>query len=153
MNRQGGFIHIHHDRAPATYFAARQRSSEITPSANLAPIEVRHAVYNELIRLSPASNYDSELVSGSRGLLSRGFDPKEVVHFGALPPEMSERDKLSYKLNRFVKKNFPSLAEDQHDAPLIGIPGFWQGPGGRVRLWKKVNYDHPFLVIPYRDRE
>jgi hypothetical protein len=117
------------------------------------PLEVRHAVYSELIRLSPASNYDHELVSSTRGLLSRGFLRKEVIKFGALPPEMSERDKLSYKLSRLVRKHFPSFAQNHRDAPLIGIPGFWQEPTGRVRLWKKVNYDQPFLIIPYRDGE
>jgi len=99
---------------------------------------VRDAVYSELIRLSPASNYDRELVSGSKGLLARGFLKREVVKFGALPPEMRERDKLAYKLSRFMTKNFSSPGERQLDVPLIGIPGFWQESSGRVRLWKKV---------------
>jgi hypothetical protein len=153
MNSRGGFIHILHDRSSATTFDKQQPLSEIKPSINLAPLEVRHAVYSELIRLSPASNYDHELVSGPRGLLSRGFLQKEIVKFGALPPELSERDKLSYKLSKFVSNNFSPLAESQHYVPLIGIPGFWQEPSGRVRLWKKVNYEHPFLIIPYRDNE
>lgn len=153
MNSRGGFIHAHYDRAPSTDFDAQQTQNEIKPSVALARLEVRDAVYSELIRLSPASNYDRELVSGSKGLLSRGFLKNEVVKFGALPPEMSERDKLFYKLNRFVRKNFSHFAESQLDAALIGIPGFWQEQTGRVRLWKRVNYDHPFLVIPYRDGE
>jgi hypothetical protein len=153
MNSRGGFIHAHYDRAPATDFDVQHTQNEIKPSVALAPLEVRDAVYSELIRLSPASNYDRELVSGSKGLLSRGFLQKEVVKFGALPPEMSERDKLAYKLNRFVRKNFPSVVKSQRDVPLVGIPGFWQEPDGRVRLWKKINYDYPFLIIPYRDGE
>ncbi|HXG64391.1 MAG TPA: hypothetical protein VNO70_04745 [Blastocatellia bacterium] len=151
MNSQGGFIHVHSDRLPATGSDAQRSADDIKPSTSLAPLEVRDAVYSELIRLSPASNYDRELVSGPRGLLSRGFLRKEVSKFGALPPEMSERDKLSYKLHRFVRKHFPSLAPRRGDVPLIGIPGFWQELNGRVKLWKKVNYEHPFLIIPYRD--
>lgn len=153
MNSRGGFIHIHPDRSPITKFDIQQPASKIQPSIKLAPLEVRHAVYSELIRLSPASNYDRELVSGLKGLLSRGFLRKDVMKFGALPPEMSERDRLAYKLSRFVRKNFSSIVENQRDVPLIGIPGFWREPGGRVRLWKKVNYDQPFLIIPYRDQE
>lgn len=153
MNSRGGFIHIHYDRSPGTTFEVQQPLREIKPSTNLAPLEMRHAVYSELIRLSPASNYDHELVSGQRGLLLRGFLRKEVIKFGALPPEMSERDRLSYKLSRFVRKHFPSFAQNHRDVPLIGIPGFWQELNGRVRLWKKVNYDHPFLIIPYCDGE
>ena len=152
MNSKGGFIHIHYNHSPATTYDIQQPLSELKPSINLAPLEVRNAVYSELIRLSPASNYDHELVSGSRGLLSRGFLQKDVMKFGALPPEMRERDRLSYKLSRFVRKNFSSFVENQRDLPLIGIPGFWQEPTGQVRLWKNVNYDQPFLIIPYRDR-
>lgn len=151
MNSQGGFIHIHSDGSSVSGLDAQQPVIDIKPSINLAPVEVRDAVYSELIRLSPASNYDQELVSGPSGLLSRGFLQREVWKFGALPPEMSERDSLSYKLHRFMRKHFPALAPQRSDVPLIGIPGFWQEPDGRVRLWKKVNYDHPFLIIPYRD--
>ncbi len=153
MNNQGGFIHIHSDRLPAIALDVQQSANDNKPSISLAPLEVRDAVYSEMIRLSPASNYDQELVSGPRGLLSRGFLQKEVAKFGALPPEMSERDRLSYKLHRFVQKYFPLHGASRKDVPLIGIPGFWQEPNGRVRLWKKVNYDHPFLIIPYHDAE
>jgi hypothetical protein len=106
MNSRGGFIHAYYDRAPAIDFDVQRPQSEIKPSAALVPLEVRDAVDSELIRLSPAMNYDRELVSGSKGLLARGFLQKEVVKFGALPLEMSDRDKLSYKLNRFVRKTF-----------------------------------------------
>ena len=153
MNSRGGFIHIHYDRSPATTFDVQQPPNGIKPSINIAPLEVRHAVYSELIRLSPASNYYHELVSGPRGLLSRGFLSKEVNKFGALPPEMSAREELAHKLGWFIRKVYPSLDGHSQNVPLIGIPGFWQEPGGQVRLWKKVNYDHPFLVIPYRDGE
>jgi hypothetical protein len=151
MNNQGGFIHIHSDGSSVSGLDAQQPVVDIKLSINLAPVEVRDAVYSELIRLSPASNYDQELVSSPSGLLSRGFLHREVWKFGALPPEMSERESLSYKLHRFMRKHFPALAPQRSDVPLIGIPGFWQEPDRRVRLWKKVNYDHPFLIIPYRD--
>jgi hypothetical protein len=91
MNSRGGFIHAHYDRSPAIEYDVQRPQSEIKPSVGLAPLEVRDAVYSELIRLSPASNCDRELVSGSKGLRARGFLQKEVVKFGALPPEMSER--------------------------------------------------------------
>src|ERR1044071_1426669 len=62
MNSRGGFIHAHYDRAPSTDFNVQQTQKEIKPSVALAPLEVRNAVYSELFRLSPASNYDRELV-------------------------------------------------------------------------------------------
>lgn len=134
MNSRGGFIHAHYDGSSAIDYDVQRPAREVKPTVGLAPLEVRDAVYSELIRLSPASNYDRELVSGSKGLLSRGFLPKEVLKFGALPPEMGERDKLAYKLNRFVRKNFSSVAQRKCDMPLIGIPGFWQEPTGRLKL-------------------
>ena len=88
MNRQGGFIHKNHSSAPMVN--APRPSNGIKAAVDLAPLEIRHAVYSELIRLSPASNYYRELVYGTDGLLSRGFLPTEVAKFGALPPEMSE---------------------------------------------------------------
>jgi hypothetical protein len=153
MNGRGGFIHAHHNSLTATAIELRQSADDIKPAINLAPLEVRHAVYGELIRLSPATNYDRELVSGPGGLLSRGFLPSELSKFGALPPLMSERDKLSFKLSRMLSQQFPSLVPIRQDEPLIGIPGFWRESDGRVWLWKKVNYDQPFLIIPYRDGE
>ncbi len=151
MNSRGGFIHVHYDHLPTISLEQQQATDYDRPSINLAPLEVRHAVYSELIRLSPATNYDRALVSGSGGLLSRGFLRKEISKFGALPPLISERDKLSFKLSRLLRQRFPYLATDRKDEPLIGVPGFWREANGRVWLWKKVNYDHPFLIIPYRD--
>jgi hypothetical protein len=153
MNSRGGFIHAHHNSLTATEIELRQSADDNKPAINLAPLEVRHAVYGELIRLSPATNYDRGLVSGPGGLLSRGFLPSELSKFGALPPLMSERDKLSFKLSRMLRQRFPSLVPSRRDEPLIGVPGFWRESDGRVWLWKKVNYDQPFLIIPYRDGE
>ena|ERR1044072_6699650 len=75
MNRQGGFIH--RNQSSALMVDALKPSSSIEASVDLAPLEVRHAVYSELIRISPAPNYDHELVSGTKGLLSRGFFQKK----------------------------------------------------------------------------
>jgi hypothetical protein len=71
MNSRGGFIHAHYDPSPATDFDVERPQSEIKPSVGLAPLEVRDATNSELIRLSPASNNNCGLVSGSKGLLSR----------------------------------------------------------------------------------
>lgn len=147
MNSKGGFIHAHHDRLPAGEVEQRPSASNIKPATNLASLEVRHVVYSELIRLSPATDYHRALITSHGGLLSRGFLREDLTKFGALPPEMSARDNLSYDLSRMLRQRFP----DRKEEPLIGIPGFWRESGGQVGLWKKVNYDQPFLIIPYRD--
>ena len=56
----------------------------ISQSIPLAPPEIRDAVFRELIKMSPASNYREELVTGPGGLLSRV--EQYTTSYGALPP-------------------------------------------------------------------
>jgi hypothetical protein len=53
-------------------------------SIPLPPLEIRDAVFQELIRISPASNYREELVTGPGGLLSRGLPEEQAAKYGAL---------------------------------------------------------------------
>src|SRR6266851_387279 len=50
-SKNGGNIHVHDDDAPTLNYHPPARS---TPRIELAPIEVRDAIYRELIRISPA---------------------------------------------------------------------------------------------------
>src|SRR5690349_17735036 len=50
----GGNIHVHSD-IPTTYVTARSQPTSL--SIPLAPLEIRDAVFRELIRISPASHY------------------------------------------------------------------------------------------------
>ena len=56
----------------------------ISQSIPLAPLEIRDAVFRELIRISPAANYIEELVAGPAGLLSRGVLEEHATSYGAL---------------------------------------------------------------------
>ncbi|HZS47938.1 MAG TPA: hypothetical protein VFC63_22905 [Blastocatellia bacterium] len=150
MNSQGGFIHLHFDSSFANAFITSTVERPLK-TVNLAPLEIRHAVYSELIRLSPASGYRRSLVIGPKGLIERGFSLADANAFGGLPPNRRDRDELCFRLHRFLLRSFPALKQQQI-SPLIGVPGFWQ-ESGRVRLWKKIDYEYPFLVIPYRDAE
>src|SRR5262245_46951069 len=70
LSRNGGNIHVHPE-IPFIMIRPRIpiRNSQLIP---LAPPEIRDAVFKELIRISPASDYMEELVTGPGGLLSRG---------------------------------------------------------------------------------
>lgn len=146
----GGNIHVHTEIAPTLVTQQPPRPSP--PSIPLAPIEVRDAVFRELIRISPASNY-SDLVSGPGGLLSRGLLARQISHFGALPPTQKDRADLAAVLRSFVLSNFADYARLYSRAGVVGIPGFWQDPSGIVHLWKPRSYNMPILVIPYQDSE
>jgi hypothetical protein len=150
-SRNGGNIHVHTEIPVTTVI---QRSPQPTaPSTPLAPLEIRDAVFRELIRISPASNYYPELVSGPGGLLSRGLSARQIKNYGALPPTKNERAALAEALRAFVLANFADYGKLFSGAGVVGIPGFWQEISGMVQIWKPRTYHMPILVIPYKDAE
>ena len=148
-SRNGGNI-FHHNRL---FLVANPRINrkQAPPPIEIAPIEVRNAVYQELIRRSPALKYYSQLIDGPCGLLSRGLGETETEKYGALPRTHKERASLAQTLNKFLKVRFPEYAVRSTHAAIIGVPGFWQHETGNVQLWKLRDYNMPLLVIPYRD--
>ncbi len=151
MSKNGGSIHVHTDVVPTPIIQRSPRPS--APSIPLAPIDIRDAVFRELIRISPASNYYPRLVSGPGGLLSRGLSARQIPNYGALPPTQKERAALAAALRSFVLTNFPNYGKLYSSAGVVGIPGFWQEPSGMVHIWKPRSYHMPILVIPYKDAE
>ncbi len=148
-SRNGGNI-FHHDRL---FLVASPRTArkEAPPPIEIAPIEVRNAVYQELIRRSPAVKYYSQLIDGPNGLRSRGLSELDTQNYGALPRTQKERASLARKLNKFVRIRFPEYACRSTRAPLIGVPGFWQDEYGNLQLWSPRDCNMPLLVIPYQD--
>lgn len=121
--------------------------------SELAPLEIRDSVYSKLLELSPAWKYERELVTGECGLIKRGFGAEEVSRFGALPPRVAERDALALIINELLYEEHPVYAEQKHGAAVLGVPGFWEGHGGRPRLGRATDYKRPALVIPYRNHQ
>src|SRR5216684_696194 len=147
--RNGGNIHVHND-ALLTY-SPRNKTQPTSPSIEIAPIEIRDAVYRELIRSSPVQKYYPHLVDGPDGLLFRGLLERETHNYGALPPTQKERAQLARHLRKFVIDRFPEYGCRDSYAGVVGIPGFWQDANGIVQLWKPREYRMPMLVIPYKD--
>jgi hypothetical protein len=149
LSRNGGNIHVHSEIPFITIRPRIQRP--LSPSIPLAPLEIRDAVFRELIRISPASNYIEQLVAGPGGLLSRGLTEGDAARYGALPRTKRERATLAGVLNDYVNARFPAYAQSHSAAGVVGIPGFWQELSGVVHIWKPRNYLMPLLVIPYKD--
>ena len=147
--RNGGNIHVHSDVPPTS--SPEKKRKPPSPSIEIAPIEIRDAVYRELIRISPAQKYYPHLVDGPDGLLSRGLLESETLNYGALPPTPKERAQLAQQLRKFVIDRFPEYGRRFSNAGVVGIPGFWQDTNGIVQLWKPREYKMPMLVIPYKD--
>src|SRR5712691_11425337 len=75
-SRNGGNIY-HHGGVPLPVGTRFNRKPALPP-IEIVPIEIRNAVYEELIRRSPALKYYSQLVDGPNGLLSRGLSEGEM---------------------------------------------------------------------------
>ncbi|HYJ87185.1 MAG TPA: DUF3854 domain-containing protein [Pyrinomonadaceae bacterium] len=148
-SRNGGNI-FHHNRLflVASPQIARK---QVPPPIEIAPIDVRNAVYQELIRRSPAVKYYSQLIEGPCGLLSRGLGETETENYGALPRTHKECASLAKTLNKFLTVRFPEYVVRSKYAARIGVPGFWQDETGNKQLWNPRDYNMPLLVIPYRD--
>jgi len=148
-SRNGGHI-FHHNRL---FLVANPRTNrkQPPPPIEIAPIEIRNAVYEELIRRSPALKYYSQLIDGPGGLLSRGLRDADAHNYGALSRTHKERASLARTLNKFIRVRFPEYARRSTRAALIGVPGFWQDEYGNLQLWSPRDYSMPLLVIPYRD--
>jgi hypothetical protein len=119
------------------------------PSTDLAPLEIRDAVYSRLIELSPACNYERELVTAPRGLLTRGFSRDDIRRFGALPPRVAERDALARKINTELEVDLPVYAASRDGAAVLGVPGFWEGADGQPKFGRANSYGRPrssFLI-------
>src|SRR5712691_8843291 len=147
--RNGGNIHVHNDVSRTS--SPRNKTKPAPPSIEIAPIEIRDAIYRELIRISPAQKYYPHLVDGPGGLLSRGLLERETHNYGALPPTQKERSQVARQLRKFVIDRFPEYGRRYSYAGVVGIPGFWQDANGIVQLWKPREYKMPMLLIPYND--
>jgi hypothetical protein len=81
---------------------------QIAKSISPAFLEIRDAVFQQLIRISPASKYMEELVTGPGGLLSRGLLENHAASYGALPRTKQDRATLPGILNDYVRVHFPN---------------------------------------------
>jgi hypothetical protein len=142
--RNGGHVHVHND-LPVSFDRQTAPRKPATQPIKVAPIEVRDAVYRDLIRLSPAIRYSRQLIDHPTGLRARGLLQQETVGYGALPPTQKERALLARSLCAFARRHFPAYAN------LVGIPGCWQDRDGFTQIWKPRDYRMPMLLIPYKD--
>jgi hypothetical protein len=150
-SRNGGNI-FHHNRV-LLVANPRTNRKQARPPIEIAPIEIRNAVYEELIRRSPAVKYYSQLIDGPSGLLSRGLRESDTQNYGAIPRTQKERAVLAHTLNKLLKVRFPEYAVRNTHAAIIGVPGFWQDQAGNLQLWNPHDYNMPLIVIPYRDEQ
>jgi hypothetical protein len=129
LSRNGGNIHVHPEIPFITIRPTIKRP--ISQSVPTAPLEIRDAVFQELIKISPASNYAAGLMAGPGGLLSRGL-LEEDAPYGALPRTKQERATLAGILDDYVRVHFPeyevSFWRRSHRRTRILAGTVWRGP-------------------------
>ena len=113
----------------------------------LAPLEIRDFIYSTLLRLSPASHFES-LTLGEKGLSGRGLTNYE--DYGGLPCSADERKDLAAQLRLLLNQNFSSFVRENPNG-IRHIPGFWIDKNGEANLWQSRDCSHPLLIIPYRN--
>lgn len=113
----------------------------------LAPLEIRDFIYNSLLRLSPASRFES-LMTGKKGLRERGLT--NYNDYGGLPCSSDERKDLAAHLRLLLNQNFPAFVRENPHG-MRHVPGFWIDETGEVNLWQISKYAQPLLLIPYRN--
>lgn len=126
-------------REPKNHF---KKTEEIP----LAPLEVRDFVYSALLKLSPASRFES-LTNGEKGLQERGLINYE--NYGGLPCTANERKDLAARVRLLLCQNFSSFVRE-NPRGLAHIPGFWIDKNGEACLWQNRDHSKPLLIIPYR---
>ena len=113
----------------------------------LAPLEIRDFIYTALLRLSPASRFES-LTLGEKGLFERGLTNYE--DYGGLPCSADERKDLAARARLLLNQNFPSFVRE-NPRGIAHIPGFWIDENGEANLWQHRDHTKPLLIIPYRN--
>ncbi|MBS1807497.1 MAG: DUF3854 domain-containing protein [Acidobacteria bacterium] len=110
------------------------------PPPPLAPLSLRHEVYQALIEISPARLYPNLVTE----LLSRGFSRSDCTRFGALPASVADRSEVvKWLLAYLAKKNII-----HSKTGLDYVPGFWRDKD-QITLWHKYHLKSDWLLIPY----
>lgn len=108
---------------------------------SVASVETRHMIYQRLIKLSPLPDNINRLY-GNEWITNQG---EEFGRFGLLPKSVIERHCL-------VRLLIESLVKEKGTVSTFkGVPGFWQGSNGRLRLGSEFDYDADLLLIPFLD--
>ena len=144
LSRNGWGIYYRNNTTPrgSRYiFSARNTGQVKQPP--IAPIDLRNKIYQKLIRLSQLSKYDDPRFA-TRMARAQIRDPSR---YGLFPGAVLER-------HRLVRSLIQSFAKEEGSSPaLIGVPGFWRGADGSVRLGGDFDSVDDLLIIPFHDRD
>jgi hypothetical protein len=136
-----GIFYSERRRPSRAAYIQPQKQLSRSKSTSVASVEIRNKIYQRLIKLSPLP--ENTIRISSNGLLPKPFHG--VERCGILPKSVVERHEL-------VRSLIESLANEARVIPTFnGVPGFWQGSNGRLRLGSNFDFDNDLLLIPFLD--
>ena len=142
LSRNGWGIYYYKINNPLsskyTFSAKQPCRAKPTP---IAPIDLRNKIYQKLIQLSPLSEckelrFNDEWIS---------VQIREMSRYGLFPKATIER-------HRLVQSLIESFVKDDAIVPSFnGVPGFWRGLNGGLRLGSDFDSVDDMLLIPFYD--
>jgi hypothetical protein len=136
-----GIFYSERRRASRAAYIQPQKQLSRSKSTSVASVEIRNKIYQRLIKLSPLP--ENTIRISSNGLLPKHFHG--VERCGILPKSVVERHEL-------VRSLIEALSKEARVIPTFnGVPGFWQGSNGRLRLGSNFDFYDDLLLIPFLD--
>lgn len=142
LSRDGWGIYYYKIERPfgfgQTFLAKQHFRSKQTP---IAPIDLRNKIYQKLIQLSSLSEC-KKLSFGNEWI---SVQIQEMSSYGLFPKATTER-------HRLVQSLIESFVKDDAIVPAFeGVPGFWRGLNGGLRLGSDFDSVDDLLLIPFYD--
>lgn len=142
LSSKGWGIFYHDFRSPSRIrHALPQKHLSRSKPPCVASLEVRNKIYQSLIKLSPLPENGNGIL-GNEWLTIQGHG---VESFGILPKLVVDRHALALSLIKLL------VRETRAIPTFKGVPGFWQGSNGILRLGSDFDYDDDLLLIPFLD--
>lgn len=143
LSRNGWGIYYGNEKRRCPDYVISARPKIRTKQFPIAPIDLRHKIYQILIKVSPLSD-GNELGLGSAWFNGQ---TQELNRYGLLPKAVIERHRLVRLLIESLIKDNAAVLE------FNGVPGFWRDSNGGLRLGYDFDSADELLLIPFYDSD
>ncbi len=142
LSRNGwGIYYYNIDRRHCSKYAISAKPTFRAIQSPIVPVDLRNKIYQKLIQLSPLS----ECNDSSDGDQWTRVRIRELSRYGLFPKATIERQRL-------VRSLIESFVKDDATVPTFeGVPGFWRGLNGGLRLGSDFDSVDDMLLIPFYD--
>jgi hypothetical protein len=142
LSRDGWGIYYSDIKRPFSSRGAFSATQTNSKQSAIAPIELRHRIYQKLIQLSPWFKCNEPVLKSGRIRIEQ---IRVSDNYGKFPQTAIERQRL-------VGSIIESFLRDDGIHPTFkGVPGFWRGSNGSPRLGSDCDFVEDLSLIPFID--